>query len=245
MIKETYIYDFSTFRHKLNENASKSEILKSSIEDLKKYHPRSQFTDIFIKNVQALISGEIESIPRKYFRLTMGEQWGLEFVDYLIRKNILRMEKINNTQILYSATSPVVRENIIDEKLNMFYQELIEDKKQNGIGWTNLKVMFEDRIFRFTNSGWIITWAHYEKGYGETRDSSQQEKNKQKIIDEVEESGYSRYLKNLLNKLDKENIEYDIERISEYDENDIQTIYDGHEGYLMYYTVLVKIKSTK
>jgi hypothetical protein len=242
MIKENFVDDFSTFKNKLNEklNDSKEELLQKRIETLKRRHWRSSSTETFIKKVQSLLRGEIEKVPRNFFSLTRGQSWGLEFVDQLVQDEILRMEKIGRTQFLYSITSPVVHGNILDEKINRFYQELKNDLAFHGIGWSNLEVTFKDRTFKFSNSGYVGTYLHWEKGHGVTRTMEEQEQDKQNIIDKVENS---RYLNDLLNKLDQNEIEYDVVRKSEFDSKDIRTFHgDGHRGYLMTYKVDVKIK---
>lgn len=229
-------------KNMLNEkiNDSKQELLQKRIETLKRRHPRSKSVESFIKKVQSLLSGEIEKVPRNFFSLTKGQSWGLEFVDQLVQDEILRIEKIGRTQFLYSITSSAVIGNIIDEKINRFYQELKNDMSFYGIGSSNLEITFKDRTFKFSNSGYVVTYQHWEKGHGVTRTMEEQEQDKQTIIDKVENS---RYLNKLLDELDQNDIEYEVVRKSDFDSKNIRTFYgDGHRGYLMSYKVDIKIK---
>ena len=58
-------------------------------------------------------------IERSFFRLKMGDQWGLEFVDSLVDSGILGIKKINRTEFLvakgfdeYSKTKELLKNEV-------------------------------------------------------------------------------------------------------------------------------------
>lgn len=67
---------------------------------LRKMHPISGSTEKFISKVNDIISNNIDMVERSFFRLKMGSQWGLEFVDSLVNSGILGIVKINRKEFL-------------------------------------------------------------------------------------------------------------------------------------------------
>lgn len=70
--------------------------VESFIAQLKRSHPRSQAVPIFEKQTRALLSGEIDEIPRNKFSVSIGKQWGLEFIDKLVKEKIFDLKKVGN-----------------------------------------------------------------------------------------------------------------------------------------------------
>lgn len=110
-IKDTGLFESDA----LNE----SDSFENEVKYLRNTHPKSGSTELFISKVSDIISNKIDMIERSFFRLKMGDQWGLEFVDSLVDSGILGIKKINRTEFLvakgfdeYAKTKELLKKEV-------------------------------------------------------------------------------------------------------------------------------------
>lgn len=95
--------------------------LELAINSLKYQHKRSQSTDKFINLVRDLFIGKIDEIPRNKFGGLMGNQWGLEFIDGLVKDGVFGNKKIGNKHIIVRISSE--KQDELKKKNFEFYTE--------------------------------------------------------------------------------------------------------------------------
>lgn len=110
-IKDTGLFE--------SDSLNESDSFENEVKYLRKTHPKSGSTETFISKVSDIISNKIDMIERSFFRLKMGDQWGLEFVDSLVDSGILGIKKINRTEFLvakgfdeYSKTKELLKNEV-------------------------------------------------------------------------------------------------------------------------------------
>ena len=129
---------------------------------LKKAHPRSSSVGDFQDIVKDLLNDPEKTVKRSVFRLPMGDQWGLSFVDGLVEEGILHLEKIGRDQVLRGKT--IADED--SEALDSFEAELNRIKKVY-MNLLDFSISFdrEDFEVRMTCKENVTTKHHWEKGH--------------------------------------------------------------------------------
>lgn len=109
---------------KIIENIeNRASILNTAFYKLKKNHPRTSYYDFFINLIKSLESGQIQEIERSKFSVKIGKQWGLEFIDNLVKDGLFIIFKKGNKQFIKKRI-----ESEIESKI-----ELNDDDIKNAI----------------------------------------------------------------------------------------------------------------
>ena len=219
---------FESFRE-LNESKDIEWIFKN----LRKNHPRSSNTEMFISKVNDLLDGKIDDVPRSFFRLGMGKQFGLEFIDQLVENGVLINIKRGRTEFLVSPESKIGINTKEDELFSDLESELRDRERKYGNIHNVIWVIDEkNRTITFKLSDFVITWLHYEKGHGKKTSGSEQTQSEKDIIDKLMNSHLVKFVIDKYNEIYKSS-EFVITNTTKESERSFHP--DGHKGYL--YTV--------
>ena len=175
-----------TFDSFLNENEGNDE-MEYFYNMLRREHPRSSHTEYYINKVKSLFSGEIDMLPRSDFREKMGTQWGLEWIDMLIRKGKLVLTKEQRKDMLILPGSNRANDINIKNFEDNIMAELYKIERQSGNpdGYT-FKYDKEKKEIVFKDVQSVITWFHHEKGYGDYTSKAEQKKHMESIKTDLE-----------------------------------------------------------
>jgi hypothetical protein len=221
------------FKEFINEAWGERDTMGDYYKSLKQAHPRSGYVQEFIDKIQELIDGKKQEYPRSDFRLKMGEQWGLEFIDSLVDHGRLAKVKKGRKEFIVGINSKAAEAKRISDFNNTFYED-IKQKENWGGNFNGIRFNYDDKkqIMNFTISEHVGTWHHYEKGHGETISTTDQKK----AEEEIEENLTGWYIVKKAMEEFKENLGSAKFKITKRDKGQVKTFHhDGHKGYL--YTV--------
>jgi len=102
------------------------------LEKLKRQHPRSEYTDRFIGKVDDILYNNAE-IPRSDFGLSIGKQWGKQFVDELADAGILKIVKKDRKQYVVNPKNTTIETKPQKDKKIKFTIDSV-NKKLNQLG---------------------------------------------------------------------------------------------------------------
>jgi len=102
-------------------------------DKLKHAHPRSGFTDHFISKVDDVLYNNAE-IPRSDFGLSMGKQWGKQFVDELADAGILKIVKKDRKQYIVNPANTSIEEAAPKEKVKKKFTVDSVNEQLNQLG---------------------------------------------------------------------------------------------------------------
>lgn len=206
-------------------------------------HPRSGYTEDFIEMVQDLLSGKTKELARSEFKTGRGDQWGKEFIDYLVTDGILGKIKKGRKEYIVPIDNKQLQGDNIDTLFDDIEKNIL-NIRPDYIDLTDPVFYKVDRKKEEINARFkdiIVTWFHYEKGSGETsssKDIKDREKQIEKeILGQQKIVDIASKIKSILGKEPKI-------KISNTDRGDIRSFQpDGHKGYL--YSVFVTISLKK
>lgn len=148
-------------------------LLEQSIR-LYESHPGSYKVENLVKMAFNIVMNN-QKIARSKFGWTTGEQWGLEFADDLMRRNILKLEKEGNKQYLVKnndqGTSPQmikqlpIYSNTID-KLKKYLTKFGLDASvlnEEFIGYTHMSKEHDDMVGIYKNPENVSRFAPFVK----------------------------------------------------------------------------------
>jgi hypothetical protein len=90
------------------------------INRLETNHSRSPYVKEWVKTVNDLLSGKVDEVPRRSFRKPMGDQFGLEFVDDLVKAGILKAYKKGRMMYISAGEDG---DKDLSKELDMFREE--------------------------------------------------------------------------------------------------------------------------
>lgn len=85
------------------------EEFEAFADRLRAEHPRSGYTEKFIDKVYDLLYNDVEFVPRNEFKLTIGPQWGQEWIDEIVEAGILKLIKKGFKPVLVNPESEMAK----------------------------------------------------------------------------------------------------------------------------------------
>ena len=102
--------------------------LQTKLNNFKSNHPNSAYAPIFINEINELATGKKEQVARSFFRVSRGNQYGLQFVDYLVGEGLLVLKKVGRKQFLTNTNKKVV--DLVSE-----IEKFMETQNFGIVGW--------------------------------------------------------------------------------------------------------------
>lgn len=223
--------------HYINEGYYKRNTMDEWYELLRNKHKKSSYVEDWIKSVQGLLDGSIEELPRNHFKVRMGKQYGYEWLDSLVEYGFLTKVKKGRKEYILSPDSKEGKQISITKDV----EEMIADVRNRESMYGNPdNILFnwneKNEEWEFSIQDWVLTWLHYEKGYGETQSKSDIKQNEKNIEDTLN----NWYLIKFILKKYKDIFGKGKFTITSKDVGNISTFgRDSHKGYL--YKVTGKI----
>lgn len=218
------------FEEFLNESFQDYDI-NDNFNYLKKNHPRSKETDFFIEKVSDLLSGKVKTINRNEFKLKTGSQWGLEFIDDIVKSGFLSAVKKGNLIIITSNEDPTAKRKREDEVIKEINRALAN--RYPAVHYDKI-----NRKFIVDVSDLVVTWQHFEKGHGRQISPEEIEEAKKNIENYLTESYVVQYV---LSELDKQ-LDGGIFNIIKREEGEIERRTGGQMGFNYKITAEIIIK---
>lgn len=112
------------------EKLASSNNLEVAVESLAilDAHPDSSYTKTFIDyTIRVATSNVGTGLPRSSWKLTVGKQWGIEWVDNLVKKGVFDLKKVGRTMYIVNAERP------LDQEYNRIHKERFRAELVNRI----------------------------------------------------------------------------------------------------------------
>lgn len=179
----------------LNEEYSKRGSMEEYYDALRNAHKRSSYLDTWINAVKTLLSGETSELPRNFFRVKMGDQYGYEWIESLVDHGKLVKVKKGRKEFIMSPNSKEGSQinndrstkTMIDgvNKLSRRFDEF------KGISYSYNE---EAEEWDVSMQDWILTWQHFEKGHGEDQTDDEINDAKAALRKDLEDSSMVKHI---------------------------------------------------